>query len=113
MAHSLKTLLLTGLFSVFASSFVLADQINGNWCAADGRTISIDGPHVTTPAGNTVLAIHGRHHIDYLIPENETDAGHRFTADQLDDERISVQIIDSKTGQRSPAQIWVPCKPTA
>ena len=89
-----------------------ADQINGNWCSPKGQTLSINGTHVITPAGNVVSANHERHHIDYQIPLGEPNAGDRFIADQLSDEKISVKIAKGKNTDEGTSEIWTPCKPT-
>lgn len=87
------------------------DQIDGRWCSPKGLSIEVDGAKVTTPGGNTVVANYDRHHIDYEIPVGEPNAGGRFSADQLNDEEISVTIL-SKSGEATGnAEIWTPCKP--
>ena len=89
-----------------------ADQINGNWCASNGQTISIDGSQVITPFGNKVSANHDRHHIDYQIPAGEPNAGDQFTANQLSDDEIRVKIVGDKGPIQGKSEIWTPCKPT-
>jgi hypothetical protein len=31
-----------------------ADAIDGDWCSADGRSLSITGPTIRTPGGATI-----------------------------------------------------------
>lgn len=53
------------------SSGARADAIDGNWCAEDGRTLTINGPRITTPAGSTITGDYSRHGFVYVIPANE------------------------------------------
>ena len=112
MAQLLKICVLTTALIGAMIRPVFADQINGNWCSPSGQTLSINGADVITPAGNHVSANHDRHHIDYLIPAGEPNAGKQFSADQLSDEEISVKIVNGKAPAESKSEIWTPCKPT-
>lgn len=89
----------------------LADRIDGNWCSPEGRSISVDGPNVVTPGGRTITANYNRHHVDFEIPKGEPDSGNRFSADQLNDEEISVSIIRAGDAGADKAVIWRQCKP--
>ena len=53
----------------------LADAIDGDWCHADGRRLSIAGPDITTPAGNRLKGEYDRHHFSYVVPAGEAGAG--------------------------------------
>lgn len=87
-----------------------ADQIIGYWCSPSGsQSIKVDHSSVVSPGGRTVEAQVRRHYLEFVIPQGEANAGAKFTADQLGEERISVKII-SKGGTSTP-EIWVPCKP--
>lgn len=89
----------------------LADRIDGDWCAPGGGSISVDGPNVVTPGGRKIIANYNRHHVDFEIPKGEPDAGGRFSADQLNDEEISVSIVAAGDAGAGKAVIWRPCKP--
>jgi len=109
---SRTTLLVAFLAVVMTGSTALADQIPGHWCAPDGgRSIKVDHTSIVTPGGKTVQGNITRHHVDFVIPNGETDAGSTFNADQLSDEQIRVTII-RKDGT-SPPEIWTPCKPVS
>ncbi len=112
MAQLLKICVLTTALIGAMSQPVFADQINGNWCSASGKTLSINGSDVITPAGNQVSANHERHHIDYQIPAGEPNAGAQFSADQLNDNEISVKIIKGTPSIEGKSEIWTACKPT-
>lgn len=97
---------------MLSTNAALADQINGIWCSPNGKSVSIDGPNVTTSSGNAVDANYNRHHIDYEIPSGELDAGSRFRADQLNDNQIQVVIV-AAGGAAGEPEIWTPCRPVS
>ncbi len=103
-----KLSVLVMIFLVTSTATALADKIDGTWCSPSGKRISIDGPQVITPSGKTVVARYDRHHIDYVIPEGEPNAGNRFAADQLNEEQIRVSVV-SEAKSQAP-KIWTPCK---
>lgn len=53
----------------------LADAIDGDWCHADGRRLSISGPDITTPAGTKLKGDYDRHHFSYVVPAGEPGSG--------------------------------------
>lgn len=67
-----------------------ADQIDGQWCHADGRSLSIDGPRIVTPGGTAMTGAYHRHGFDYTIPGDEPDAGAAVGMIQFDDDTIQV-----------------------
>ena len=99
---------LTILFGFFVQP-ALADQIDGKWCSPEGERIEIAFSDVTTPAGNSVTANYDRHHIDYVIPEGETQEGKIFSADQLNYQQIRVTVIGANN--QSLPEIWTKCPP--
>jgi hypothetical protein len=56
-----------------------ADAIDGDWCQADGRRLSIDGPKLVTPGGKHMLGNYDRHGFEYVAPVQEQDAGATIT----------------------------------
>jgi hypothetical protein len=109
----LKHALLVISMLTLSANTVLADQIDGNWCSRDGRSISIDGPDVTTSRGIAVKAAYNRHHINFVIPSGEPNEGGSFQADQLNDNEIRVIIVRQSGGPVGEAEIWTPCKPVS
>ncbi len=107
----LKRVLLAIAMLTFSANTVMADQIDGNWCSPDGKSISINGPRVTTAGGASVTANYNRHHIDYVIPSGEPNEGASFQADQLNDNEIRVIIAGPSSGQIGEIEIWRSCKP--
>ena len=53
----------------------LADAIDGDWCHADGRRLSINGPAITTPGGTHMSGDYDRHRFNYVVPASEPGAG--------------------------------------
>jgi hypothetical protein len=93
----------TGL-ALFATP-ALADAIDGNWCAADGRTFSIRGPAITTPGGNEIQGDYSRHAFHYVVPDGEASAGEQVAMLLLNENEVKVQE------GAADAKIWVRCKP--
>ena len=71
-------LLATAAFVVLQSGSALADAIDGDWCHADGRRLTINGPDITTPAGNKLKGNYDRHHFAYVVPAGEPGTAPRF-----------------------------------
>lgn len=67
--------LLAGATLVLHSGPVLADAIDGDWCHADGRRLSINGPEIVTPGGTRMKGDYDRHHFNYVVPASEPGAG--------------------------------------
>ena len=89
------------------TSSAFADVITGEWCEPGGgaRILVVKNYDDVTFVGKAVKANVDRHHVDFVIPAGEKDAGTRFDADQLSDEQIKVTI------GADAAVIWTPCKP--
>lgn len=93
--------------SLFASP-ALADVITGEWCPpGGGRSLLVKPTLEVEFAGQPVEANANRHHVDFVIPTGEPDAGQKLNADQISDEWVRVTIGSGKT------QIWMPCKPVS
>jgi hypothetical protein len=84
----------------------LADAIDGDWCRADGRRMTIRGPAIVTPGGHQTTGDYTRHYFSYVIPQGEVGAG----------ETVSIQLLGeylahARQGADSPAQEWRRCQP--
>lgn len=73
-----------------------ADAIDGDWCAPDGRRLSILGPAITTPGGARITGDYSRHHFRYVVPRAESGAG----------ETVEMSL-------RSEEEVWVLPRPDA
>ncbi|MGI9409802.1 MAG: hypothetical protein ACR2OV_06995 [Hyphomicrobiaceae bacterium] len=103
----LRTVGLSVIALIGLTSSAVADVITGEWCepGGGGRILIINNYDDVTSVGKAVKANVDRHHVDFVIPTGEKDAGIRFDADQLSDEQIKVTI------GANAAVIWTPCKP--
>lgn len=92
-----------------------ADALDGDWCAPDGRHLTIDGPRVITPAGKRLEGNYTRHRFDYRIPDAEPQAGLTLFMVQMNDTAAQVRIAaDRAAAEQVPAQIWRRCaRPTS
>ena len=52
-----------------------ADVIDGDWCNAAGRQMTIRGPEITTPGGKQARGDYTRHSFSYVVPAGEAGAG--------------------------------------
>src|SRR5262245_12879491 len=73
-----------------------ADAIDGDWCAPDGRRLSILGPAITTPGGARITGDYSRHHFRCVVPKAEPGAG----------ETVEMSL-------RSEEEVWVLPRPDA
>lgn len=64
-----------GAVMLFGGNAALADAIDGDWCHADGRRLSINGPQIVTPGGAKIAGNYDRHHFTYVVPASEPGAG--------------------------------------
>ncbi|HKJ62034.1 MAG TPA: hypothetical protein VKA94_08565 [Hyphomicrobiales bacterium] len=109
----LRFVILAAIMTCASTQAALADRIDGTWCSPDGKSVSVDGPRVTTSHGNAVDANYNRHHIDYTIPAGEPDEGDQFRADQLNDNQIMVVLFGAGGEPKGEAEIWTQCKPVS
>ena len=89
-----------------------ADEIDGNWCFADGRRLSIQGSDLVTPGGKRMTGDYDRHAFAYVVPDGEKGAGSTVFMVQLNEETIWVKIGtpppaagDSETWRRCSERI--------
>lgn len=66
---------LTAAVFVLTCGPALADAIDGDWCHADGRKLTINGPDIITPGGTRMKGDYDRHHFNYVVPTTEPGAG--------------------------------------
>lgn len=82
-----------------------ADAIDGDWCQADGRHMTIRGPEITTPGGTKMRGDYGRHSFTYVVPAGEPGAG----------ETVSLVLLNEllahgrQGGPNAPVQEWRRC----
>jgi hypothetical protein len=85
-----------------------ADAIDGEWCSANGKRMSILGEKITTPGGNRINGNYSRHAFDYVVPAGESGSGEIVNI-ILRGEYLAI----SRQGPAdSPATEWRRCKET-
>lgn len=94
-----------GLLAVAATP-ALADRIDGNWCSDKGTRIAINGPQITTPAGNLLVGNYTRHAFSYVAPQGDMGDGQTVLMRLLSDEYVQVQ-----PGSAAKAETWQRCNP--
>ncbi len=100
---------LTAVLWLGLGGIAFADVIDGDWCQADGRHMQIDGPTITTPAGNTLQGIYGRHSFTYTVPASEPAAGTTVTM-----RLVNETTVDLWMGvQSGDPEVWKRCTPVA
>lgn len=104
IGHRFATLFI-GLGLVLIAPPAHADQIDGEWCAEDGRIMSIEGPRMVTPGGNRIVGEYTRHTFSYTVPGDEPGAGTTTAMRQLHDEAIRVWPDGEAEGQE-----WRRCR---
>ncbi len=89
-----------------------ADAIDGEWCAEDGRYMSIQGASIRTPGGTRMTGIYDRHGFYYEIPEGEPHAGHGVTMVLMNEYTVHLQVdLTAAGGGEAPIEIWHRCTP--
>ncbi len=91
MRSKFGLLLMSGLAIALGPSSALADKIDGEWCAPDGRRLAIAGPAITTPGGARITGNYSRHHFSYVVPKAEVDAGVTVEMSLRSEEEVLVQ----------------------
>ncbi len=86
-----------------------ADAIDGNWCHADGRRISISGPQIVTPGGNRISGNYGRHDFSYIVPADEKPGGQTVNMTLLNEYTVHLRVGKDAA---APNEEWKRCAPS-
>lgn len=88
-----------------------ADVIDGNWCHADGRTLSIQGSDIVTPRGRRITGNYSRHYFSYTVPDSEPAAGAKILMTLWNENTVHVR---TETGgvDSGKEEIWNRCGPS-
>ncbi len=92
-----------------------ADAIDGDWCASDGRHLTIEGPRVTTPAGKRMEGNYSRHNFEYVVPAPEPAEGQTVFMVLQGETMVHLRVAaDRAAAAQLPPQIWRRCaRPTS
>jgi hypothetical protein len=96
--------------TVAAAGSAMADVIDGDWCATDGRHMSIRGPAITTPGGKQLAGLYSRHSFSYVVPAPEQSAGSTITMRLINPETINLWVGSVAVG---PPEVWNRCTPVS
>lgn len=84
-----------------------ADVIDGTWCHADGRRLSIRGPQIKTPGGTDMRGDYTRHSFVYVVPAGEPGTGETVSMILLSEYLMHAR----QGGNDAPVQVWNRCPP--
>jgi hypothetical protein len=104
-SRRLRTFFLSAVALLALTPTARADAIDGNWCSAEGKRLTITGPEIVTPGGTRMQGNYDRHHFDYVVPEKEAGAGERVRMVLQGEYQVSI------TFGAAAAQIWRRCPP--
>ena len=90
----------------FPAAPARADAIDGDWCRADGKRMSIRGPEIVTPGGKETRGNYNRHFFSYVIPAGEAGAGNTVSITLLGE-----YLAHAREGADAPIQEWRRCQP--
>ena len=96
----------TAALLVLAAGGARADAIDGNWCASDGKVISIEGPLIMTPGGTPATGDYSRHAFAYTVPAPDSGAGNEVRLVLVDEDTVRVVA-------GPPPEIWRRCDVTS
>ncbi len=83
-----------------------ADAIDGNWCAGDGKVMTIEGSRIVTPGGTPATGDYSRHAFAYTVPASDSGAGAEIRLILVDED--TVRVLEGP-----PPQIWRRCDVTS
>jgi hypothetical protein len=92
---------------VGSSTSALADAIDGDWCHANGKRMSIRGPEIVTPGGKQTRGDYSRHFFSYVIPPGESGAGETVSITLL-----SEYLAHARIGGDPTVHEWHRCQPS-
>ncbi len=84
-----------------------ADAIDGDWCSADGKRMTIRGPAIRTPGGHDISGDYSRHFFSYVIPAGEAGEGGKVEIVLLGEYLAHAR----EGGADSPVKEWRRCQP--
>lgn len=81
-----------------------ADAIDGNWCSADRRLLTIQGPQIVTPGGARMEGSYTRHGFSYVVPAQEPGGGQTAVLTLVNDQLVRY-VLQGATSE------WKRCAP--
>ena len=109
----MKTAVLRGLIACAAAALPLAaahaDSIDGNWCSPEGKTLSIKGREIVTPAGVKLQGDYSRHAFTYALPAAEGPEGAKMLLQLVNEMTVHARV----DGVSGPMVVWKRCEQTS
>lgn len=102
---------LVPLVFLFTAGPAFADAIDGNWCHLDGRRLTIRGPAITTPGGNSLQGNYERHYFSYPIPAAEPRAGETVFMTLMGEYLVHLRV-GKDSASTGPIEEWKRCAPS-
>ena len=102
----------TALFILVASATqaqISPPALDGDWCRADGKRLSVKGPDIVTPGGKPLRADYARAFASWVIPEGEPNAGITVTMMLVGSDRAHMREGAADT----PPEEWRRCPASA
>ncbi|MEP1209136.1 MAG: hypothetical protein ABJM29_20635 [Rhizobiaceae bacterium] len=84
---------------------VWADALDGDWCNPTDGKLTIDGPTIITPAGQSVKGNYGRHRFTYTAPAGDWQAGQDIVIQQYNEQLMELKIGDQQGRKWRPCQV--------
>ncbi len=107
----LRLLVLVAL-SLVASSVAMAANIDGSWCADDGRWISVDGVAVMTPGGQPATGRYTARAFTFVLPAGEWQAGAEIWVESKGTDAVRVSSLRAGHQGPPPHDLWRRCRIT-
>ena len=94
-----------GVVAVSLAGPARADKIDGSWCDEGGQRLSIDGPAIVTPGGNSLGGDYNRHFFRYVVPDGEPNSGATIQMRLLNEETMQRRLA----GPSAAVETWHRC----
>ena len=98
--------------SFVIGSVAMAANIDGSWCADDGRRISVDGVGVVTPGGQSATGRHTARAFTFVLPAGEWQAGAEIWMEPKGTDAVRVSSLRAGHQGPPPHDLWRRCRIT-
>ncbi len=106
--------LMTALAASTFPGAARADSIDGEWCSAAGKHLSIKGNDIVTPGGHLVHGTYDRHAFTYAVPAGEPGAGWTVFMRLVNERTVHVTSAPGTTpAAGSAVETWLRCDVTS
>lgn len=86
--------------------------VDGSWCAADGRRISVDGLSVVTPGGQRATGRYSLRAFTFELPAGEWLAGAEVWMERKGADAVRVSTLSKGHEGPPPHDLWRRCRIT-